>query len=138
MIKKIIITLPILILLSGCAEMNSKFDCPMTPCVRCESLDQVNARVDRGEIGASTGTASTRHAIDRNYSCTQIYSIKQPCFVNASIRKPLRYSETVQHIWIAPFEDTSGNYHQESNIYTIAKPGHWIASPVKEINYDEE
>ncbi len=36
---------------SGCAEADSKFDCPMKPGVSCSSLDQVNAKVDRGEIG---------------------------------------------------------------------------------------
>ena len=48
--QKMLWSMTVFILLTGCAEMNSQFDCPMKPGVRCESLDQVNARVDRGEI----------------------------------------------------------------------------------------
>jgi type IV conjugative transfer system lipoprotein TraV len=45
--------------------------------------------------------------------------------------EPLRFGETVQRIWIAPYEDTEGNYHQDSLIYAIMKGGHWIGKPVK-------
>ncbi len=126
-----------MILLSGCAEMNSKFDCPMKPGVSCSSLDQVNAKVDRGEIGSST-TEPTDYTSVKNNSFNQTQSMKPVYMVSPSVRKPLRYGETVQRIWIAPFEDTSGNYHQESDIYTISKPGHWIDYPVKSINTEEE
>jgi len=85
--RKNTIILLLMLVLSGCAGMNPKFDCPMKPGIRCESLDQVNDRVNRGEIG--------------------------------------RYAETVQHVWIAPFEDTSGNYHEESNVYSVVEPGYW-------------
>ena len=124
-----VLLLPLVVLINGCAGMNSQFDCPMKPGVRCESLDQVNEAVNRGEIGhAPTNTAA---------STTAIHSIPS---VDASPLpgEPLRYGETVQRIWIAPFEDTGGNYHQESEIYTIAKGGHWIGSPVKDMNDGEE
>lgn len=135
--QKIILMLLMMILLGGCAEMNSKFDCPTKPGVSCASLDQVNAKVDRGEIGSSiTELTDHTHVKDNSFSQTRL--MKPVYIVSPSVRKPLRYGETVQHIWIAPFEDTSGNYHQESDIYTIAKPGHWINYPIKSINGDEE
>lgn len=89
-------------LVTGCAEVNSQFDCPMKPGIRCESLDEINAHVNNGEIG------------------------------------PVRSKETVQHIWIAPFEDTAGNYHQANEVYTVAKPGAWMGNPVKESAMDED
>ena len=130
----LILILPILALLSGCAEMNSKFDCPMRPGVSCRSLDEVNAKVDSGEIGSSS-TVLTYHPSTKNISPHQIVP---RLFSELRVRKPLRYGESVQRIWIAPFEDTAGNYHQESDIYTIVKPGHWIGYPVKAINSNEE
>lgn len=138
MTRKLILILPVIILLSGCAEMNSKFDCPMKPGVSCASLDQVNAKVDRGEIGSSPMPESTYHASVKNSSFSRTRLIEPAYFTSPDVRKPLRYGETVQRIWIAPFEDKSGNYHQESDIYTIVKPGHWIGYPVKSINNDEE
>jgi conjugal transfer pilus assembly protein TraV len=139
MMKKLflILMIPVPILLSSCAEMNSKFDCPMKPGVSCASLDEVNARVDRGEIG-SVPAELTYRPVASNYVVNQKQLISPASFNEIGVRKPLRYGESIQRIWVAPFEDTSGNYHQESDIYTIVKPGHWIGYPIKAINNEEE
>jgi conjugal transfer pilus assembly protein TraV len=100
----------------------------MKPGVRCESLDQVNAQVDHGEIGQNY---SKKIAVIYSYNEKTIpsYSTYQP---RSSLqKKPLRYGETIMRVWIAPYEDTDQNYHQESNIYTIVKSGHWISYPPK-------
>lgn len=137
MVKKLFFMLPVLISLTGCAGMNSQFDCPMKPGVSCRSLDQVNAKVDRGEITGES-TELTYHPRPKYMSSHQTQLTQSVTFSGLQTRKPLRYGESVQRIWIAPFEDTSGNYHQESDVYTIVKPGHWIGYPVKAINGDEE
>ena len=49
--------------------------------------------------------------------------------------QPVRYGETVQRIWIAPYEDTEGNYHQDSFMYSVMKGGHWKGNPVKNIPF---
>ncbi|SRR5579883_1054164 len=120
-------------LLSACCSMNSEFECPMKPGIRCESLDQVNARVDRGEIGKSSLSSSC-------VKCTNSIS-RCPLFYKGGMvrggREPLRYGETVMRVWVAPYEDTSGNYHQESDIFTVVKPAHWIGYPPKESKMDE-
>jgi conjugal transfer pilus assembly protein TraV len=126
MLRKILLIL-LITFLSGCAHLNSEFDCPMKPGISCESLDKVNARIDRGEIG-------------NDESCSNI-SISPPSYLTASniknSRHPLRFSETVMRVWVAPFEDTSGNYHQESEIFTVVKPGAWIGYPVKELKVED-
>ena len=133
--KKMMLILPMIIVLFGCSEMNTQFDCPMKPGIRCESIDSINARVDRGEIGRARLTPA---------SATNLQQM--PMYKNSNIGnyrlsskgEPLRYGETVQRLWVAPFEDKEGNYHQESDIYTVVKPGHWIGSPLKETNEDGE
>lgn len=133
-IKKILVIF-MTIILNACSGINSQFDCPMKPGIRCESIESVNARVDRGEIGNSH--------LQSNVSPLSI----QPIQYRHSVYKqnnfskdgePLRYSETVMRVWVAPFEDKEGNYHQESDIYTITKNGKWIGAPLKEINEDGE
>lgn len=116
-------------LLAGCSSLNSQFDCPMKPGVRCESIDSVNARVDRGELGQAEikTSASTCCYAPIDYKPNSHFS-KRNYF---SKGEPIRYAETVRRVWMAPYEDTAGNYHQESEIYTIAKPGHWIGYPLK-------
>lgn len=118
-------------LLNGCAGIGSQFDCPMKPGIRCESIDSVNARVDRGEIGNGTSPASISSSI------VQPITYKNPPYSKIHFFKkgePLRYAETVMRVWVAPFEDRQGNYHQESDIYTITKSGSWIGAPLKEMD----
>lgn len=112
------------ILLTSCSSMNSSFDCPNCAGVMCKSVDQINGMVDSGQIRGRT------QASVENVSPTtefQPYSVTSGFYPGA----PLRYGETVQRIWIAPFEDTEKNYHQDSYMYAIIKDGHWIGSPVK-------
>jgi len=133
-IELYVFLLPLIALLSGCAGMNSSFDCPMKPGVRCESLDQVNHAVDRGEIG-SVGNG-VPHAASQRTNEMSLVRNQNPKKVLQG--EPLRYGESVQRIWVAPFEDISGNYHQESEVYTITQGGHWIGNPIKAVNANEE
>ena len=138
------------LLLSGCASINSDFDCPMKPGGMCKSLDHVNAMVDRGELGTNQPEADCvdcdktgKGTLDQKESETNSGGISDfktpfPSKIGVQPGKPLRYSETVLQIWLAPYEDTQGNYHQESDVFTVVKPGHWIGSPVKALISDEE
>ena len=111
--------------LTGCTTMNSSFDCPMKSGIRCESLDQVNSRVDRGEMGEASRTITKTSYV--TYQHTHALSKGEP----------IRMQETVLPIWIAPFEDTGGNYHEESEVFTIVKPGYWKGNPPKVISSEE-
>lgn len=122
------------LLVTGCAHLNSDFDCARKPGINCESLDSVNARIDRGEIGGSkTELTAMRAPCSKNGSCIVPISSNDD---EDHLRKPLRYGEKVQRIWFAPFEDKQGNYHQESQVFSIVAPGHWLGNPVKEIDED--
>lgn len=132
---KAIFTILSVILVVSCSEMNSQFDCPMKSGIHCESIDSVNSRIDRGEIGHVGMISSSDNRLDQ-----------MPIYKNSNIASsttsfkgdPLRYGETVQRVWVAPFEDRQGNYHQESNIFTVSKPGNWIGYPLKELSRDGE
>ena len=52
--------------------------------------------------------------------------------------KPLRRGESIQQIWIGPYEDTDSNYHEPSYVYAVTKPGSWIGDPVKDIGSNQE
>jgi conjugal transfer pilus assembly protein TraV len=104
----------------------------MKPGTRCESLDQVNARIDRGEIGHDEIACQSCQQKDR-LAMTQNKGV-----ILHQKNEPLRYSESVMRVWIAPFEDTSGNYHQESEILTVVKPAHWADYPLHAVSKEEE
>ncbi|MHB1948908.1 MAG: type IV conjugative transfer system lipoprotein TraV [Gammaproteobacteria bacterium] len=134
--SKIVLIIISAMLLNACSSLNSNFECPMKPGVRCESLDQVNAQVDRGEIGNACPSCVTLRQPISYPNKTSSYFYKNE--INLRNREPLRYGETVMRVWVAPYEDTSGNYHQESDIYTVVKPSHWIGYPPKESNTSED
>lgn len=105
--------------------MNSSFDCPNRAGVMCKSVDQINGMVDSGQIsGRMQSSADSSSSSNSEF---QPYSVTSGFYPGA----PLRYGETVQRIWIAPFEDTDKNYHQDSYMYAIIKDGHWIGAPVR-------
>ena len=133
--KNILVMILVTILLSGCSSINSQFDCPMKPGIRCESIDSVNSRVDRGEIGGTTCMGCITSPSIQSIPYKDVTYSRMSLFKNG---EPLRYGETVMRVWVAPFEDKEGNYHQESDIYTITKPGSWIGVPPKALDVNGE
>lgn len=116
-----------LLSLSACSTMNSSFDCPNKAGVNCKSLDQINGMVDTGQIRGQSDIGGS--SLDVNSPVFEAF----PVTTSYAPGQPLRYGETVQRIWVAPYEDSEGNYHQDNLVYAIVKGGHWIGKPVKSI-----
>ena len=126
--------------IAGCASTSSDFECPNPGSVMCKRLDQVDQMADRGEITANQdGTGETADTDGQSDHVVTLSNDPNAAFGNFSSPypisfqpgTPLRYGETVMRIWIAPYEDKEGNYHQQSYVDTVIKPGHWIGNPVK-------
>lgn len=113
-------------LLTACGTMNSSFDCPNKAGVSCKSLDQVNSMVDSGQLRGQT----TSH-LDGLGNQTEFSPYPESAGYYPG--QPLRYGETVQRIWVTPYEDSEGNYHEDSTLYTIVRKGHWIGNPLKAV-----
>lgn len=114
--------------LTGCSSMNSSFDCPNKAGVNCKSMDQINTMVDSGQLPTAGCSSCCSSANDKSADFTPY-----PTTISYSPGQPIRYGESVQRIWVAPFEDNDGNYHQDSMMYSVVKGGHWIGKPVKEV-----
>lgn len=129
--------------MTGCAEMNSDFSCPMTNGMQCKRIDTVNDMVDQGAIDttgmdathASAG-APTHYTPDANVKADKIIQ-PYPNDGEAIPGQPLRYGESVMRLWIAPYEDKDDNYHAPSLVYTVVQSGHWTGIPVQEIKGNE-
>ncbi len=109
-----VLALPIL-LLSACATLNEDFDCPAPKGGSCKRMDEIYDMVN-GESGV--GQKRLAIAADRN-----------PYAMEGHPGAPLRYGEGVMRLWIAPFEDKDGNFHQANQIYSVVREGHWILNP---------
>lgn len=126
LMKKSIFLVSITSLLASCTPLNSGFDCPNQAGVMCKSLDQIDGMVNDGQIRGRT-QSTVRGSDHQNLTEFQPYTVTSGFYPGA----PLRYGETVQRIWIAPYEDREGNYHQDNYLYTVVKEGHWIGLPEK-------
>ena len=38
--------------------------------------------------------------------------------------------EKITPVWIAPYEDSVGNYHEINTIHTVTQPGYWVNHPI--------
>jgi hypothetical protein len=94
----------LVILVAGCADTTS---CHMTPDGKCDASSDGSAPVN----------------------ASQVYGYP----LNAFEGKPIRKAESVQQIWIGPYEDQDGNFHEPSYVYTVTKKGTWIGDPPKDI-----
>lgn len=103
---------------SACALYSKEFDSKYEKGVGCKSISEVNQMVDAGVIkGADDQTLAT-----------PLYSTSE------KISKPImlsdqgmiqRVQEEPLRVWIAPYQDEQGNFHEASVVHTVIKPGYW-------------
>jgi conjugal transfer pilus assembly protein TraV len=103
--------------LVGSGELNSQFTCPMKPGVSCQSLDQVNTLVDQGKLAQAKPVPSTETTLT-----VDIHYLADAGDSTDSIK---RNPETVMRLWIAPYQDSQGNYFSANTVYHVIQPGHW-------------
>lgn len=115
--------------LTGCAGMNGQFGCNEKAGRGCTPVYEVNKRADSGMYafgeGASHSSVNGKAQVINNEGSN--YALNG---------QPLRHKESVQHIWIAPFEDKDGVYHQASSIFVVLKKSHWDGLPPSVIDHE--
>ena len=126
------------IMLSGCMGIGSSFDCNMDSGGRCAPMYQINRMASRGSFSSSETATDKPYEINKSmFALKKGSSAKQnilgetPSSSNSLRSNPLRSNllrsnEKTQQIWIGPYEDANGNYHEGSNIYTVVKKSEWI------------
>ena len=116
--KAFAVLLPIF--LAGCSGMGGKFDCNVSSGGRCAPMSQINKMANRGAFQGG------EHHPNNIKQSGEAYGYPLNTFAGA----PIRSNESIQQIWIGPYEDASGNYHEPSYVYAVVKKGAWIGDPV--------
>jgi len=131
-IIKLTLISAIVTLLAGCSGMNSKFGCPYKDIGGCRSMGEVNQSISSGEYagGKYRPSASTSGGSKVAASPTGMGEVAP------LPGQPIRYGETVQRVWIAPYEDKDGNYHEPAYVFTVLEHSHWVGLPLKAIKKD--
>lgn len=99
MINKKLLTMTIsCIVATGCTSMNGDYDCPIKTRPSCISLRDMD-----------------RSLKDSSYRITSSAIHKE----QLPLSFPRRTKDLITKIWLAPYEDSEGNYHQASYMYTV-------------------
>jgi len=111
--------------LSGCAgsltglEGESKFACKAPDGVTCSSLSGIYANAVANNLPAlrkeRKGDQPSPPQSKESPITGQV----------ATSGDPLRVQPRVLRVWIAPWEDTDGDLHDQSYLYVVANPGRW-------------
>ena len=111
-------------ILGGCASTMSGFDggsqfaCKAPDGVTCSSLSGVYANAVANNLpalrkdgkGDAKGAPRTGEVVGRAPSSGE----------------PIRSQPKVLRVWIAPWEDADGDFHDQSYVYVVADPGRWV------------
>ena len=121
-------------LLSGCAGVNGSFGCNAKAGDSCTPVSVVNRNAEAGDYnnvdnGSSSDYLSTNSS---GYSSKEVgYNVSTPI-----PGEPVRFGETIQRIWIAPYKDSGHNFHEPSYVYTVLDKSHWVGLPQQSITSD--
>jgi len=106
---KRILIISLIIFLCGCAGMKKQQGCNIGTDSKCGSLDAVFNKQEK-EKKEVMGYPISGYA-----------------------GSPIRSHEKVQQIWLGPYEDEDGNFHEPSYVYTVVKKGIWFGEPAEAI-----
>lgn len=138
-----LLSVSLVMLLVGCASAGSStFSCPSPSTGMCSSVGTVDTMVKTGQLnnGTSQSDAATQTASANTGSgASGSFGNFSTPFPDSVITPgaPLRIQEQIMPVWIAPYQDKEGNYHDAATLYTIVHPGTWAGNPVPEVDDDE-
>ncbi|MFM8453416.1 MAG: TraV family lipoprotein [Gammaproteobacteria bacterium] len=113
---RFLMTLIMSLSLTACATKRN-FDCPYQEGAKCINTDEINKRVDSGNLNFKSMSKKELSALED----------LRPNF-KPSIGHPLRSQEVVAQIWVAPYEDEDGVYHQATYLNTVLQAAKWLGS----------
>lgn len=112
--------------LSGCASTMSgldgdtEFTCKAPEGVSCASLSGVYANAVANNLPALRKEGKGEASAGAPAKADEIIG-RAP-----SSGDPIRTRPKVLRLWIAPWEDSEGDLHDQSYIYVVADPGRWV------------
>lgn len=116
--------------LVGCSTSSETFDCQVGKGVGCKSISTVNKMVDQGYLEDEKGEEAAPSSV-LSSSSPVISAASLPQQVETPLIDEFfvqRIQEEHLRVWIAPYQDVQGNFHEGSIVHTVLKPGYWQVS----------
>ena len=104
----------IILALTGCSIPKEQFDCKYGVGLGCKSITEVNQMVNDGALGGRHPNPKPQIAVSKNVTNL----IHEPMVVQRVTEEHLR-------VWLAPFQDEQGCFHEGEIIHTVLRPGFW-------------
>lgn len=125
--------------LGGCSTTSETFDCEAGKGVGCKSISTVNRMVDQGSFGqvrlGEVEEVAPSSELPSSAPIISTASLPQQAEVSISDEFFVqRIQEEHLRVWIAPFQDAQGNFHEGSIVHTVLKPGFWQISDPSTLN----
>jgi conjugal transfer pilus assembly protein TraV len=124
--RNLLLALSIPVLTCGCTSTMSgldgetKFSCKAPDGVTCSSLSGVYANAVANNLPALRKEGKGEAAGSAVAKAGEIVGRA------SSSGDPIRSQSKVLRIWIAPWEDSDGDLHDQSYVYVVADPGRWV------------
>jgi conjugal transfer pilus assembly protein TraV len=114
--------LGIALLVSACSVGHEEFDCPNSVGgYGCKGMKEVHELVNQRQNGEIVAPV-IKDIPARNLSVHQIAQ-SDDSMISRSKEEQLR-------VWIAPFQDEQGNFHEPSVVHTVVRSGYWQMNPM--------
>ena len=116
--------------LTGCSTASESFDSEATKGVGSKSISEVNAMIDQGKIEGIKGdgdgaNGELNKVIAPVLVQTPLLNLNPETIVLSDHSVIHRQPEQHMRIWIAPFQDANGNFHEAAVIHTLQRPSFW-------------
>jgi conjugal transfer pilus assembly protein TraV len=108
-------------LLTACGVSKENFDCKYGKGVGCRSISEVNTMVNEGQLRDPSKPLANQpknSVLEKHSSEFEALNPVQ------------RIQEAHLRIWVAPFQDEQGHFHEASVIHTVLCPGYWTIEGV--------
>ena len=123
----------LVLILAGCSTASETFDCEPGKGVGCQSITKVNKMIDQGQfLDSQEGFVSPLS--NQNFlSKTPLPSFSTSTFPNPPSERVVASDNTVVQriaeqpirVWVAPYQDEAGNFHEASVVHSVIQGGYW-------------
>lgn len=105
--------------LSACSNSSESFDTPPGKGVGSRSISDVNKMVDEGKI---KGIPSSQDSV-----IPPVITVDKPSvdFISSCDSKVIRIPAEHMRVWVTPYQDDLGNFHEGSIVHTLLNQGTW-------------
>ena len=124
-----ILILTIIFTLTGCSTTSESFDSEATKGVGAKSITQVNAMIDQGKIEGIKGD-DTQQVVAPVVVQTPVAVGGADTIVLSDQTVVHRQPEQHMRIWLAPFQDANGNFHEAAVVHTLQRPSFWQVNAI--------